>query len=74
MALEDSIIQWLENNPGQKWVDNDFPCNSAQFYENAASIPEWGTTLKNIEWKRPEEIVKDPKFMIVEEIGNTKTI
>lgn len=48
MALEDSIIQWLENNPGQKWVDNDFPCNSAQFYENAASIPEWGTTLKNI--------------------------
>ena len=39
LKKEDEIVQWMENNPGEKWIDNDFPCNSSQFYEDAANIP-----------------------------------
>lgn len=54
LQKEAEIIAWLEGHPGQKWVDNQFPCNSTQFYEDAANLPEWGCVLKNMEWKRPD--------------------
>jgi hypothetical protein len=47
------ILQWLANNPGQKWVDKDFPANNTQFYEDTANLPSWGAIFKNLEWKRP---------------------
>lgn len=61
------VLQWLQNNPGQKWVDKDFPAANAQFYEDTANLPAWGAVFKNLEWRRPEEIIKDPKFMLIEE-------
>ena len=61
-----AILQWLAANPGQRWIDKDFPQNNGQFYEDTANLPPWGPIFKNLEWKRPDEIIKDPKFMIVE--------
>ncbi len=63
---EDTILQWLASNPGHKWVDKDFPTTGSQFYEDTANLPPWGLLFKNLEWRRPEEIIKDPKFMVVE--------
>ena len=37
-------------------------------------MPNWGSVLKGLEWKRPDEIIKDPKFMIVDEEKNVKNI
>ncbi len=63
---EDRILQWLDNHPGEKWIDLDFQCGYRQFFQDQSILPEWAPQLKNIEWKRPEEIIKDPKFMIIE--------
>lgn len=71
---ENIILQWLAQNPGQKWVDKDFPTTSSQFYEDPANLPPWGYVFKNLEWRRPEEILKDPKFFIMSEDKNGKNI
>jgi hypothetical protein len=63
---ESSILLWLQNNPGQKWTDSSFACSTSQFFEDPANLPTWGCLFKNLEWRRPEEIIKDPKFMIIE--------
>jgi hypothetical protein len=68
------VLQWLQNNPGQKWVDKDFPAANAQFYEDTANLPAWGAVFKNLEWRRPEEIIKDPKFMLIEEDKSGRSI
>jgi hypothetical protein len=57
-------MQWIHNNPGQKWIDKEFPANGTQFYEDSANVPAWSPILKNLEWRRPDEIIKDPKFLI----------
>lgn len=51
---QNAILQWLSNNPGQKWVDKDFAPSNSQFYEDTANLPPWGALFKNLEWKRPE--------------------
>lgn len=51
---ENIILQWLANNPGQKWTDKDFPVGNGQFYEDTANLPLWGSLFKNLEWRRPE--------------------
>lgn len=61
---ENAVLQWLANNPGQRWVDKEFPPSNAQFYEDTANLPSWGLVFKNLEWRRPDELVKDPKFML----------
>lgn len=48
MEKEAEVIEWINNHPGQKWVDFEFPCNSSQFYEDATNLPSWGSTLKNL--------------------------
>jgi len=68
------ILQWLHNNPGQKWIDKDFPANNSQFYEDTANLPTWGAIYKNLEWKRPEEVIKDARFIMVEEDKGGKNI
>lgn len=71
---EAAVLQWLSNNPGQKWVDKDFPISNAQFYEDTANLPTWGAIFKNLEWKRPEEVIKDPRFIMIEEDKSGKNI
>ena len=51
---ERAVLEWIANNPGQKWVDKDFPPNSNQFYEDTANLPPWGIIPKNLEWRRPD--------------------
>ena len=74
LEKEAEIINWIETHPKQKWVDFEFPCNSSQFYDDPTNLPSWGSTLKNLEWKRPDEVIKEPKFMIVDEDKQGKTI
>ena len=64
---ENAVLQWLANNPGQRGVDKEFPPSNAQFYEDTANLPVWGLIFKNLEWRRPDELVKDPKFMLTAE-------
>lgn len=63
------ILQWCKEHPGELWTDLEFPANNRQFYKDDLNAPAWAGDLKNIEWKRPHEIHKDPKFMIDEEKG-----
>lgn len=64
------IVYWCKNHPEGQWVDKEFPANTRQFFKDPTTIPKWGMDLKNIEWKRPHEIHKDPKFMIEDEKGS----
>lgn len=63
------ILHWCKEHPDELWTDPDFPANNKQFYRDDLNSPSWASELKNIEWKRPQEIHKDPKFMIDEEKG-----
>lgn len=40
-------------------------------FRDPQNVPEWGKEIRKITWVRPNEIVKDPKFMIDKE-GDAK--
>lgn len=64
---EAEILYWLKNHPGEQWTDKEFPANNKQFFKDQTTVPKWGYELKHIEWKRPQELHKDPKFMVEDE-------
>jgi len=64
---EAEILYWLKSHPGEQWTDKEFHANTKQFFKDPTSVPKWGLDLKHIEWKRPHEVHKDPKFMLEED-------
>jgi hypothetical protein len=50
---EDAVLDWLTNNPGEKWTDPEFRSEMEQFYDDPINQPAWSPGFKNLEWKRP---------------------
>lgn len=45
-------------------MDKDFPTDRKSLFKNASKVPDFARDIKQIKWYRPNEIVKDAKFLI----------
>ena len=47
-------------------MDKDFPAERKSLFKNASAskIPDFARDIKQIKWYRPQEIIKDAKFLI----------
>lgn len=60
--VEEQCLEYVRKH-GKQWIDSDFPPNNQSLFKNVQDIPYWAQEIKTIKWYRPNEIVKEPKFM-----------